>query len=118
MGTRKSSIAIGLVFAATLLIVLVGLLFGARTLSIDAVLRVLFAPDGKIESILVWTLRLPRSLAPSRVRASLSRAICCRHSPATRWPIRGSRASPPAPSRPSSAASSCCHRFHPPITRS
>ncbi|RVO48312.1 iron ABC transporter permease, partial [Sinorhizobium meliloti] len=53
MGTRKSSIAIGFVFAATVLIVLVGLLPGARTLSIDAVLRVLVAPDGKIESILV-----------------------------------------------------------------
>lgn len=72
MGTRKSSIAIGFVFAATVLIVLVGLLPGARTLSIDAVLRVLVAPDGKIESILVWTLRLPRSLAAAVAGSGLA----------------------------------------------
>lgn len=63
MNARKSSVAIGFVVAATLLIVLAGLLPGAKMLSFDTVLRVLIAPDAKIDSILVWTLRLPRSLA-------------------------------------------------------
>lgn len=51
-----------LIAAAILLIVLGGLLVGAKPLSLHTALSVLFAPDGKIESILVWTLRLPRSL--------------------------------------------------------
>ncbi|WP_376767838.1 FecCD family ABC transporter permease [Segnochrobactrum spirostomi] len=40
-----------------------GLLIGARPLQPQVALAALFAPDGKIASILVWTLRLPRSLA-------------------------------------------------------
>jgi iron complex transport system permease protein len=72
MDARKSSIAIGLIVAATLLIIVAGLLPGAKTLSIDAVLRALIAPDGKIESILVWTLRLPRSLAAATAGAGLA----------------------------------------------
>ena len=63
MDARKSSIAIGLIVVATLLVIAVGLMPGARMLSFEAVLRALFSPDGKIEAILVWTLRLPRSLA-------------------------------------------------------
>ncbi|MCA1440399.1 iron ABC transporter permease [Ensifer sp. IC4062] len=72
MDARKSSIAISLVVVATLLIIVVGLLPGAKTLSIDAVLRALLVPDGKIESILVWTLRLPRSLAAAVAGAGLA----------------------------------------------
>jgi iron complex transport system permease protein len=47
---------------AAALVIACGLLVGARPLRPEALLPVLFAPDGKIESILVWTLRLPRSL--------------------------------------------------------
>ena len=71
MGARKSSIAIGLIVVATLLVVAAGLSPGARTLSLEAILRALHAPDGKIESILVWTLRLPRSLAAAVAGAGL-----------------------------------------------
>ncbi|AJD45652.1 iron-siderophore transporter permease protein (plasmid) [Rhizobium gallicum bv. gallicum R602sp] len=72
MDARKSSIAIGFVVAATLLIIVLGLLPGAKMLSLESVLRVLWAPDGKIDSILVWTLRLPRSLAASIAGAGLA----------------------------------------------
>lgn len=72
MDARKSSIAIGLIVVATLLIIVAGLLPGAKVLSIESVLRVLVAPDGKIESILVWTLRLPRSLAAATAGAGLA----------------------------------------------
>ncbi|CAN7333219.1 FecCD family ABC transporter permease [Rhizobium sp. LjRoot254] len=72
MDARKSSTAVGLIVVATVLIIVAGLLPGAKMLSIDAVLRVLVAPDGKIESILVWTLRLPRSLAAATAGAGLA----------------------------------------------
>ncbi len=72
MDARKSSIAIGLIVVATLLVIAVGLMPGARMLSFDAVLRALFQPDGKIETILVWTLRLPRSLAAATAGAGLA----------------------------------------------
>jgi iron complex transport system permease protein len=72
MDARKSLIAIGFIVATTLLIIVLGLLPGAKTLSFENVLRVLWAPDGKIESILVWTLRLPRSLAAAVAGAGLA----------------------------------------------
>lgn len=72
MDARKSSIAIGLVVVATLFIIAAGLMPGARMLSFEAVLRALASPDGKIESILVWTLRLPRSLAAATAGAGLA----------------------------------------------
>ncbi len=40
-----------------------GLTFGTKPLSTEAALAALLRPDGKLDSILVWTLRLPRSLA-------------------------------------------------------
>lgn len=51
------------VIAASLFIISGGLMFGARQLSLQDVFHVLMWPDGKIDSIFVWTLRLPRSLA-------------------------------------------------------
>ena len=65
-------LAIGLIVVATLLVILLGLMPGAKMLSFDDALRVLWAPDGKIESILVWTLRLPRSLAAAVAGAGLA----------------------------------------------
>ncbi|MGO4449819.1 FecCD family ABC transporter permease [Phyllobacterium sp. TAF24] len=60
------------VLAATLLVVVVGLLIGTKQLGLPKVLSVLLAPDGKIDSILVWTLRLPRSLAAAVGGAGLA----------------------------------------------
>jgi iron complex transport system permease protein len=52
------------VFVAAAALVLVGgLLLGARPIVPRALIPALFWPDGRIDSILVWTLRLPRSLA-------------------------------------------------------
>ncbi|MBY5640692.1 FecCD family ABC transporter permease [Rhizobium leguminosarum] len=62
MSPRQSFLAIGLIVVASMLAVMLGLLVGAKPISIETAVRVLLAPDGKIESILVWTLRLPRSL--------------------------------------------------------
>jgi iron complex transport system permease protein len=72
MDARKSSITIGVILVATLLIIAAGLMFGAKTLSIEVVIRALVAHDGKIESILVWILRLPRSLAAATAGAGLA----------------------------------------------
>ncbi|MFX4732747.1 iron chelate uptake ABC transporter family permease subunit, partial [Acinetobacter baumannii] len=44
------------------LALVLGLMAGTRPLTPGQLLAVLLAPDGKIDSILVWTLRLPRSL--------------------------------------------------------
>jgi len=59
---RSAAMTIVLVVVAASVIAC-GLLVGARPLSPHALLPALFWPDGKIDSILVWTLRLPRSLA-------------------------------------------------------
>ncbi|CAM5510207.1 iron chelate uptake ABC transporter family permease subunit [Mycolicibacterium aubagnense] len=72
MDARRSGITIGLIVCAILLVILLGLMPGAKTLSLHDVLRVLWAPDGKVESILVWTLRLPRSLAAAVAGAGLA----------------------------------------------
>lgn len=72
MDARKSLAVIALLVAATLLVVFIGLLPGAKVLTIADVSRALFSPDGKINSILVWTLRLPRSLAAALAGAGLA----------------------------------------------
>ncbi|WP_077967285.1 FecCD family ABC transporter permease [Ensifer adhaerens] len=72
MDARKSLIAIALVVVATLLISAIGLMPGAKTLSLPVALEALFVPDGRIESILVWTLRLPRSLIAATAGAGLA----------------------------------------------
>ena len=50
-----------LIVAATLLVIVAGLLVGAKPLGLSKLWPVLLSPDGKIDSILVWSLRLPRS---------------------------------------------------------
>ncbi|WFU04381.1 iron ABC transporter permease (plasmid) [Rhizobium sp. CB3171] len=52
-----------MIVVAAAIVVAGGLLIGAKPLQPRALWTVLLAPDGKIDSILVWTLRLPRSLA-------------------------------------------------------
>lgn len=49
--------------AAALLAAVAGLMAGTRPLTPAALIAVLLSPDGRIDSVLVWTLRLPRSLA-------------------------------------------------------
>jgi iron complex transport system permease protein len=55
-----------------ILVIVGGLLVGARPISPHALLSALLWPDGKIDSIFVWTLRLPRSLAAFIGGAGLS----------------------------------------------
>lgn len=50
------------VVSASMLVIVGGLLFGTRPVPPALLWQVLMHPDGKIDSILVWTLRLPRSL--------------------------------------------------------
>ncbi|ENN86453.1 putative ferrichrome ABC transporter, permease protein [Rhizobium freirei PRF 81] len=52
-----------IIMVVAAIVVICGLLVGAKPLQPRALWTILFAPDGKIDSILVWTLRLPRSLA-------------------------------------------------------
>jgi iron complex transport system permease protein len=49
--------------AVSIIVITAGLTFGTRPLSAEAALSALLQPDGKLDSILIWTLRLPRSLA-------------------------------------------------------
>ncbi|MEZ2130733.1 MULTISPECIES: FecCD family ABC transporter permease [unclassified Sinorhizobium] len=72
MSPRQTSLAIGLILTLSVMALVVGLLIGARPLSIETAVRVLFSPDDKIESILVWTLRLPRSLTAAAAGAGLA----------------------------------------------
>ncbi len=72
MNARKSLAVIALLVAAILLVVFLGLLPGAKALTIGDATRVLLAPDGKVDSILVWTLRLPRSLVAAFAGAGLA----------------------------------------------
>ncbi len=72
MNARKSLAVIALLVAAILLVVFLGLLLGAKALTIGDATRVLLAPDGKVDSILVWTLRLPRSLVAAFAGAGLA----------------------------------------------
>ncbi|WP_027232668.1 iron ABC transporter permease [Phyllobacterium sp. UNC302MFCol5.2] len=72
MSPSRSFLLIGLIVLACLATIAVGLLVGAKTLSVATVFHVLVAPDGKIDSILVWTLRLPRSLTAAAGGAGLA----------------------------------------------
>lgn len=56
----------------SLFIIMSGLLVGTRSLNVQQLLTVLFKPDGHLDSILVWTLRLPRSLAAFTAGAGLA----------------------------------------------
>lgn len=59
----QSSLLVAFILLGTLLTVLGGLLFGNRALSPGELYSVLMTPDGRIDSIIVWKLRLPRSLS-------------------------------------------------------
>lgn len=67
---RPTAWAIAITGATALALVL-GLMAGARPLTPGQLLGVLLTPDGKIDSILVWTLRLPRSLVATAAGAGL-----------------------------------------------
>lgn len=48
--------------AAVVFIVFTGLLVGVRSLTPEQLVSILLSPDDQIDTVLVWTLRLPRSL--------------------------------------------------------
>jgi len=60
--SRSASITIAALVGA-LLIGFAGLLFGAKSMHFDQALTALFWPGQGIDSIIVWTLRLPHSIA-------------------------------------------------------
>lgn len=60
--SRSASIAIAALMGAVL-IGFAGLLIGAKPMAVDAALAALFMPGQGIDSVIVWTLRLPRSIA-------------------------------------------------------
>jgi iron complex transport system permease protein len=72
MDARRSLIVITFIAITAVAVICVGLLPGAKMLSVGTALRALIEPDGKIDSILVWTLRLPRSLAAAVAGAGLA----------------------------------------------
>jgi iron complex transport system permease protein len=60
---RRSMVMTASILIAAALVIIGGLMIGTRTLSPPAFIAALLWPDDKIDSIFVWTLRLPRSLA-------------------------------------------------------
>jgi len=60
------------VLVAAMIVIVGGLMVGARLLSPHTLVSALLWPDGKLDSIFVWTLRLPRSLAAFIGGAGLS----------------------------------------------
>lgn len=60
--SRSASITIA-ALAGAILIGFAGLLIGAKPMRIDAALAALFMSGPGIDSVIVWTLRLPRSIA-------------------------------------------------------
>ncbi|RKE86238.1 iron ABC transporter permease [Rhizobium sp. AG855] len=60
--SMRAVILLVALLAAAAVVIAAGLTFGTKPLAAEAALRALFRPDGKLDSILVWALRLPRSL--------------------------------------------------------
>lgn len=52
-----------LILCITLGVIMMGAALGSKALAPSALLHALFHPDGHIDSILVWRIRIPRSLA-------------------------------------------------------
>ncbi|AXG76350.1 FecCD family ABC transporter permease [Streptomyces paludis] len=61
-------------FALVCLLVLVSLGVGARSVPLDTVWRVLWHDDGSAEAIIVWRLRMPRTLLAVAIGAALALA--------------------------------------------
>ncbi|NLS00006.1 iron ABC transporter permease [Rhizobium sp. P38BS-XIX] len=72
MSPRQSALTIGVLIILSAAVVFVGLLLGTRPMSAATAIRELLHPDGKIDSIFVWTLRLPRSLTAAASGAGLA----------------------------------------------
>jgi iron complex transport system permease protein len=62
-GNARAAALVATLLALSAIVIASGLTVGTKSLSPDAALNALLHPDGKLDSILVWTLRLPRSLA-------------------------------------------------------
>lgn len=62
----------GLFVLAAVLVGFGGLLVGAKPMQLDAALSAVFAPAKTIDSTIVWTLRLPRSIAAFLAGGGLS----------------------------------------------
>lgn len=60
--SRSASVILATLFAAVL-VGFMGLLVGAKAMSLEAALAALFTPGQGIDSVIVWTLRMPRSIA-------------------------------------------------------
>ncbi|OFS85390.1 ferrichrome ABC transporter permease [Oligella sp. HMSC05A10] len=72
MRTSRSMV-IGIASICTAVaVIFIGLMIGARPLTWDTMINALFSPDNKIDSIFVWTLRLPRSICAFMGGASLA----------------------------------------------
>lgn len=84
---RSAAITFGVILVS-LAAIAGGLLVGATPLSPTAAVHALLSPDGGIESIFVWTLRLPRSLAAFVGGAGLGVSGCLLQT-LTRNPLAG-----------------------------
>ncbi len=75
----RAVVLIAALLAVSAAVIAAGLTFGTKRFRPSGSACRALRPDGKLDSILVWTLRLPRSLAAfTAARVWLSRAIFCR----------------------------------------
>ena len=64
----------GLLLASAALAIIAGLTVGDRTLPPGTVIDALLSRAGRVDTIIVWTLRLPRSIAAFTAGAGLALA--------------------------------------------
>ncbi len=63
LGSFRSSVLTAVLIMSAVGAIIAGLMFGVRPLRPRELFSILLAPDDGVDSILVWTLRLPRSLS-------------------------------------------------------
>lgn len=69
---KKTLLRALLLFAAALATIAIGAALGGKTLAPQALFNTLLHPDGRIDSILVWRIRIPRSLLAFTAGAGLA----------------------------------------------
>lgn len=70
--TRRTALLIAALLLASAAIAFVGLIVGAKPMSLEAALRAIVSPNQGTDGIIVWTLRLPRSIAAFVTGAGLA----------------------------------------------
>jgi len=69
---RRPLLLVLLFLAAAAVVLFLGLIFGAKPMSLDQAMQAILSPNQGKDGIIVWTLRLPRSIAAWSAGAALA----------------------------------------------